>query len=77
MVRAMEPSSEGVPMEVYCFTGTTSWAQYEGIQSDIFDHLLAILPEFGLRLYQNPTGHDIGQGLAMRLARDQSGARAA
>ncbi|GAA4408202.1 mechanosensitive ion channel family protein [Quisquiliibacterium transsilvanicum] len=77
MVRAMEPSSEGVPMEIYCFTGTTAWVQYEGIQSDIFDHLLAILPEFGLRLYQNPTGHDIDQGLATRLARDQAGTRSA
>ena len=63
MVRALEPSSEGVPMELYCFTSTTTWAIYEGIQSDIFDHLLAILPEFGLRLYQKPTGHDIARGL--------------
>lgn len=67
MVRAMEPSSEGVPMEIYCFTSTTSWVQYEGIQSDLFDHLLAILPEFGLRLYQKPSGHDIGQALAIGL----------
>ena len=63
MVRAMEPSSEGVPMELYCFTATTTWVTYEGIQSDIFDHLIAILPEFGLRLYQKPTGHDIARGL--------------
>ena len=77
MVRAMEPSPEGVPMEIYCFTATTAWAQYEGIQSDIFDHLLAILPEFGLRLYQKPTGHDIGQGLAAGMARGAAEARAA
>lgn len=64
MVRALEPSSEGVPMEVYCFTATTTWAVYEGIQSDIFDHLLAILPEFGLRLYQKPSGHDFGLALS-------------
>jgi miniconductance mechanosensitive channel len=63
MVRALEPSSEGVPMEVYCFTSSTTWVTYEGTQSDIFDHLLAILPEFGLRLYQKPTGHDIARGL--------------
>jgi len=63
MVRAMEPSSDGVPMELYCFTATTAWANYEGTQSDIFDHLLAILPEFGLRLYQKPTGHDVTSGL--------------
>ncbi len=63
MVRAMEPSSDGVPMELYCFTATTAWVNYEGTQSDIFDHLLAILPEFGLRLYQKPTGHDVTSGL--------------
>ncbi|MFP5466242.1 MAG: mechanosensitive ion channel family protein [Gammaproteobacteria bacterium] len=63
MVRTMEPSSEGIPMELYCFTATTAWADYEGIQSDIFDHLLAILPEFGLRLYQQPGGHDMRVGL--------------
>jgi miniconductance mechanosensitive channel len=59
MVRAMEPSAEGVPMELYCFTNTTQWVAYEGIQSDLFDHLLAILPEFGLRLYQRPAGGDL------------------
>jgi miniconductance mechanosensitive channel len=63
MVRAMEPSAQGVPMEVYCFTASTAWVVHEGVQSDIFDHLLAILPEFGLRLFQEPTGHDIGDAL--------------
>lgn len=63
MVRAMEPSSDGVPMELYCFAATTAWVDYEGTQSDIFDHLLAILPEFGLRLYQKPTGFDVTVGL--------------
>lgn len=63
MVRTMEPSSDGVPMEIYCFADTVAWVDYEGIQGDIFDHLLAILPEFGLRLYQKPTGHDITAGL--------------
>ncbi len=63
MVRLMEPTSEGVPLELYCFTATTAWVQYEGIQGDIFDHLLAILPEFGLRLYQHPSGNDIRLGL--------------
>ena len=64
MVRAMEPSPEGVPLELYCFTNTTQWVAYEGIQSDLFDHLLAILPEFGLRLYQRPAGGDLQQVLA-------------
>jgi miniconductance mechanosensitive channel len=63
IVRAMEPSPEGVPMEIYCFTSTTRWAEYEAIQSDIFDHLLAILPEFGLRLYQKPSGYDLSAGI--------------
>lgn len=63
MVRAMEPSPEGVPLELYCFTATTAWVQYEATQSDIFDHLLAILPEFGLRLFQQPSGHDLQAGL--------------
>ena len=46
-------------MEIYCFTNTTEWADYEGIQSDVFDHLLSIVPEFGLRLYQKPAGSDL------------------
>ncbi|MGQ9425120.1 mechanosensitive ion channel family protein [Gilvimarinus sp. F26214L] len=59
MVRQLSPTPEGLPMEIYCFTSTTAWADYEGIQSDIFDHLLAILPEFGLRVYQQPSGTDL------------------
>lgn len=68
MVRAMEPSAEGVPMELYCFTNTTQWVAYEGIQSDLFDHLLAILPEFGLRLYQRPAGGDLQHALGAAVA---------
>ncbi|MDO4681507.1 MAG: mechanosensitive ion channel family protein [Lautropia sp.] len=68
MVRVMEPTPEGVPMELYCFTNTTAWAVYEGIQSDIFDHLLAIMPVFGLRLYQQPSGMDLRIGLGDRAA---------
>lgn len=63
MVRTLEPTAEGVPMELYCFTSTTAWVPYEGIQADIFDHLIAVLPEFQLRLYQSPTGYDIRSGL--------------
>ena len=63
MVRMLEPTAEGVPLELYCFTATTAWVEYERIQGDIFDHLIAILPEFGLGLYQSPTGHDIRIGL--------------
>ena len=59
MVRMMQPTPEGVPLELYCFTNTTVWVDYETIQSDIFDHLLAILPEFGLRAFQAPGGADV------------------
>jgi len=59
LVRQLAPTSDGLPLEVYCFTNTVVWADYEGIQSDIFDHLLAILPEFGLRVFQHPSGADM------------------
>lgn len=59
MVRLMQPTTEGVPLELYCFTNTTAWEAYETIQGDIFDHLLAILPEFGLRSFQSPGGADV------------------
>lgn len=58
IVRQLAPGPEGLPLEIYCFTNTTEWAAYEGIQSDIFDHLLAIVPDFGLRLFQKPAGSD-------------------
>lgn len=63
LVRQLQPTDSGLPLEIYCFTSTTAWAEYEGIQADIFDHLLAILPEFGLRLFQQPSGADMA-GLA-------------
>ncbi len=59
LVRQLQPGAEGLPIEVYCFTKTTNWNQYEDIQADIFDHLLAIAPEFGLRLFQRPAGADL------------------
>ncbi|MFA7386763.1 MAG: mechanosensitive ion channel family protein [Thiohalobacteraceae bacterium] len=59
IVRQLSPTGDGLPLEVYCFTNTTAWVAYEGIQSDIFDHLIAILPEFGLRLFQHPSGADL------------------
>ena len=68
MVRALEPTPEGVPLELYCFTSSTAWATYENTQGDIFDHLLAILPEFGLRLYQHPSGNDLRTGMARVVA---------
>ncbi|MCB5191007.1 mechanosensitive ion channel family protein [Methylobacillus arboreus] len=59
VVRQQNLSAEGIPLEIWCFTNTTAWVEYEAIQSDIFDHLLAILPEFGLRVFQNPSGADL------------------
>ncbi len=64
IVRQLEPSPTGLPLELYCFTNTVAWVPYEGIQSDIFDHLIAMLPEFGLRLYQAPSGADVTATLA-------------
>lgn len=58
LVRQLQPSEAGLPLEIYAFTATVAWAEYEAIQADIFDHLLAILPEFGLRLFQQPGGAD-------------------
>ena len=59
MVRQMQPTSEGLPLEIYCFSNTTVWLEYEQIQGEIFDHILAVIPEFGLRIFQRPSGHDL------------------
>jgi miniconductance mechanosensitive channel len=64
MVRQLPPGPDGLPLEIYCFTNTTAWAAYEGIQADIFDHLYAILPEFDLNVFQNPGGADWRQALS-------------
>ncbi len=64
MVRQLASGAQGIPLELYCFTATVQWAEYEGIQADIFDHLFALLPEFGLALYQQPSGQDVRAGLA-------------
>ncbi|MBV34430.1 MAG: miniconductance mechanosensitive channel [Rickettsiales bacterium] len=61
LVRQGQSSSNGIPIEVYAFTATTKWAEYENIQSDIFDHIFAVLTEFGLRLHQSPTGYDFSK----------------
>ncbi len=59
MVRQLQPTEHGLPLEIYAFTDVTAWTEYEAIQSDIFDHILAAITEFDLRLYQAPTGHDL------------------
>jgi len=58
IVRQLQSGNDGVPIEVYCFCNDTNWFNYEGIQSDIFDHLFAIAPEFGIQIYQSPAGQD-------------------
>jgi len=58
LVRQLEPGPDGLPLEVYVFTRTTSWEVYENIQADIFEHLIAALPEFELQIFQQPTGVD-------------------
>lgn len=59
LVRQLAPSPEGLPIQIYCFSSNKAWADYEGIQSDIFDHLLAVAPEFDLGIYQHPSGTDV------------------
>ena len=59
MVRQLQPTETGLPMELYFFTDTVDWIAYEGIQSDVFDHVLAVIPAFDLRVFQNPSGSDL------------------
>ena len=66
LARTLEPTTEGVPLELYCYTATPIWIEYESIQGSIFDHLIGVLPEFGLRLYQRPSGSDVLAGLGPR-----------
>ena len=64
MVRQLPPNAQGIPLEVYCFVNTTVWTEYENIQGDIFDHLLSVLPQFGLAAYQQPSGANLQQAFA-------------
>jgi miniconductance mechanosensitive channel len=64
LVRQLRPGPDGLPIEIYCFTRTTNWLEYEDKQSDIFDHVIAIVPEFGLCVFQQPAGSDVAK-LAM------------
>ncbi|MGB3561527.1 MAG: mechanosensitive ion channel family protein, partial [Thermoanaerobaculia bacterium] len=61
LVRQLQPGPQGIPLEIYVFSKDTRWVNYEGIQADIFDHILAIIPEFGLRVFQSPTGQDLAR----------------
>ena len=61
LVRHLEPTAKGLPMQIYVFSRDKVWANYEAIQADILDHILAVIPEFGLRVYQQPSGADLRQ----------------
>ena len=61
LVRQLPPGPTGLPIEIYVFCNDTVWANYEAIQADIFDHILAVVPQFGLKVFQNPTGEDFGK----------------
>ena len=58
MVRQLQPTEQGIPLELYFFSAIKAWVPYEGVQADVFDHVLAIIPEFDLHVFQNPTGED-------------------
>lgn len=69
MVRQLDPTPTGLPLEVYCFSANVNWVPYENLAGDIFDHLLAVMPEFGLRVFQQPSGAELSTALAnLRLA---------
>jgi len=59
LVRQLQPGPQGLPLEIYCFSNDTDWGNYEGLQADILDHLIASLPEFGLQAFQEPSGGDL------------------
>ncbi|HET7930013.1 MAG TPA: mechanosensitive ion channel family protein [Rhodanobacteraceae bacterium] len=65
-VRQLDPGATGIPIQIYGYTRDTGFVAHENVQGDIFDHLITILPEFGLKLFQQPTGQDIRAGLALR-----------
>jgi miniconductance mechanosensitive channel len=66
LVRQLEPTEHGLPLQIYVFTKDIRWAYYEAIQADVFDHLLAVIGAFDLTVYQQPSGHDVKQALAVR-----------
>jgi len=59
MIRQLQPTEKGLPIQVYAFTKDTAWVAHEGVQADIFDHILAVVEEFGLRVHQFPSGTDV------------------
>lgn len=70
LVRHLPPGPEGLPIEIYVFATTVKWAEYEDIQSDIFDHIFAVVPQFELRVFQNPTGGDFHSLIETNMNKD-------
>jgi miniconductance mechanosensitive channel len=59
LVRELDPGPNGLPLEMYCFSADPSWAAYEALQSDLVDRVIATAPDFELRIFQSPAGHDL------------------
>ncbi|HKJ40696.1 MAG TPA: mechanosensitive ion channel domain-containing protein [Sunxiuqinia sp.] len=76
LIRHLQPSEKGLPLEFYVFSTNQEWGKYEAIQADIMDHILAILPEFELRVFQNPSGHDLTDFLSLQSTGQKSAAKA-
>ncbi|TCD47377.1 mechanosensitive ion channel family protein [Chlorobium sp. N1] len=79
IIRHLQPTAEGIPLEIYVFSREKEWAVYEGVQADVMDHVLAVLPSFGLRVFQNPGGFDLeraGLSLGEALSSRQESGRA-
>jgi len=73
LVRHLKPTEHGLPIEIYVFSNDKVWANYEAIQADIFDHLLAALPIFGLRVFQSPSGYDFSHAGLLAQSSDSIG----
>jgi len=59
LIRQLQPTEKGLPIEIYVFSKEKVWADYEKLQNDIFDHIFAVIPEFGLKIFQSPAGTDM------------------
>lgn len=59
LVRQLQPTAQGMPIELYFFSANTMWVKYEALQAEVFDHVLATVHQFDLRVFQSPTGHDL------------------
>ncbi|MCF8225366.1 MAG: mechanosensitive ion channel family protein [Bacteroidales bacterium] len=66
LIRHLQPTERGIPIEIYVFSNDVKWANYEAIQADIFDHILSVIPEFGLRVFQDPSGDDFKSFISNR-----------